>query len=122
MRLRHDVLLRLLPDVPGGLMRQMSKKREAERAERAKVREAVRRRDGSCRARDVAPGRCGGPLDVHEVIPRSAWRAGYLVVDNCLLVCRRHHDWIGAEPDAAHDLGLHGYSYERPDYRRDNET
>lgn len=33
-------------------------------------------------------------MDVHERIPRSKWAAGYLDVDNCLLVCRAHHDQI----------------------------
>jgi hypothetical protein len=77
---------------------------------------AVVARDGlGCRARLSVPGvACGGPYDVHEVIPRSAWRDGYLVVSNCIVVCRSHHDWIGDYPDAAHALGLHGYSYERP--------
>lgn len=57
---------------------------------------------------------CGGPLDPHEIIPRSAWHAGQYELENVLTVCRRHHDWIGAFPDAAHALGLHGYSWERP--------
>ena len=61
-----------------------------------------------------APGPCGGPDDVHEIIPRSAWAKGYLVDENCILVCRRHHDWIGDNPAAAHELGLHGFSWERP--------
>lgn len=58
--------------------------------------------------------RCGGPLDPHEVIPRSAWHDGQYVLDNVLMVCREHHDWIGDYPDAAHAVGLHGYSWERP--------
>lgn len=57
--------------------------------------------------------RCGGPLDPHEVIPRSAWAAGYLVLHNVVMICRNHHDWVGDYPDAAHEVGLHGYSWER---------
>lgn len=60
------------------------------------------------------PRTCGGPLDVHEVIPRSAWAAGQYEASNCLLICRRHHDWIDDNPDVAHTLGLHGFSWERP--------
>lgn len=98
-------------------LRQKSKKREDEEAQRAAVVKAVRKRDAwTCQAKDAVPEvHCSGPLDVHEIIPRSAWRAGYLVVDNCILVCREHHDWIGDHPDEAHGYGLHGYSWERPD-------
>lgn len=59
------------------------------------------------------PRACGGKLDVHEVIPRSAWAAGQYEESNCLLVCRRHHDWIDDNPEMAHVLGLHGFSWER---------
>jgi hypothetical protein len=78
---------------------------------------AVLERDRhTCRATRLVPSvACGGPLDVHEVIPRSAWKLGYLVMSNCLAVCRQHHDWIGDHPTDAHQLGLHGYSWERPD-------
>lgn len=93
-------------------LRAKSAKRQAEEQARRDLVRRVRDRDRTCRARDLAPGRCSGPLDVHEVIPRSAWRAGYLVDDNCLLVCREHHDWIGDFPDSAHGFGLHGYSWE----------
>ena len=98
-------------------IRQESAKHKAERAEREAVKRRVRARDRTCQARERgAPGRCGGPLDVHEVIPRSAWRKGYLVDDNCMLVCRDHHDWIDNHPEQdgpAHTLGLHGFSWER---------
>lgn len=61
---------------------------------------------------------CRGPLDPHEIIPRSAWRDGIYVLSNVVMVCRAHHDWIGDYPDTAHTLGLHGYSHERPDYQK----
>lgn len=96
-------------------LRPVSKKREAEEAARREVRQIVRSRDRACRAKGAVPDvHCNGPLDVHEVIPRSAWAKGYLVVDNCVLVCRAHHDWIDDNPDQAHELGLHGYSWEKP--------
>ena len=58
---------------------------------------------------------CAGPLDVHEIVPRSAWAAGYLVDENTVVVCRSLHDWIGDHPNEAHDHGLHRYSWERTD-------
>jgi hypothetical protein len=101
-------------------LRPRSKKREAEAAERRRVVAEVGARDRwTCQAKNVVPEvPCIGPLDVHEIIPRSAWRAGYLVVDNCLIVCRSHHDWIGDNPDEAHARGLHGYSWEVPEENR----
>lgn len=94
-------------------IRRESAKHKSERLEREMICRLVRERDRTCQATS-APGRCSGQTDVHEVIPRSAWRRGYLVIENCLLVCRTHHEWIEDYPDAAHALGLHGYSWERP--------
>lgn len=45
-------------------------------------------------------------LDVHELIRRSAWRDGIYHPNNCITVCRAHHDWIGANPERATALGL----------------
>lgn len=77
---------------------------------RKAVREEVLERDGSCRAAGIAPGRCWHPsglaLDVHEVIPRGRWRAGYLVAENAVAVCRSHHHWITTHPEEATKLGL----------------
>lgn len=94
---------------------RQSTKRQGERAARGDVIEAVLLRDGrGCSARLVLPHECAGPLDAHEVIPRSAWPGGHLVASNVRLLCRKAHDWVGDHPDAAHKLGLHGYSWERP--------
>lgn len=96
----------------------MSKKRKAERLRRAEIVLAARQRDGGCVGRRLVPDvECRGPLDPHEIIPRSAWRAGYLVLSNVVTCCRGHHDWIHAHEIEAHALGLHGYSWERPDGR-----
>jgi hypothetical protein len=56
-------------------------------------------------------------LDAHEIIPRSAWTAGWLEPSNIISVCRFHHDAIGDRPDDAHALGVHGYSWEVGDTR-----
>lgn len=100
-------------------LRPMSKKREAEILARRAVVQKVKWRDRGCRAKDVVTEvRCSGPMDVHEIIPRSVWRAGYLDPDNCLYICRAHHDWVGDHPDEAHGYGLHGYSWETPKEKR----
>lgn len=94
-------------------LKPMSARRAGEVDERRGVREAVIHRDRSCRAIERGvPGACGGPLDVHEILPRSADASGYLDPANCILLCRRHHEWVGANPSAAHDVGLHRYSWE----------
>lgn len=92
----------------------MSERRREQVELRRTVEEFVRRRDRECQARRAVGGECAGRLDVHEVIPRSAWPDGYLEPDNCVLVCRAHHSWIDRHPTEAHGFGLHGYSWERP--------
>lgn len=98
-------------------MRAISKKRRAQLVDRIRVRlDVVDRADGRCEARELIPSvDCGGPMDVHEVIPRSAWPDGWLIAANCKLVCRRHHHFIDDNPDTARTLGLHGSSWDRPD-------
>ncbi len=124
---RGGWLRRLTPLEARTRLRPVSVKRLRERPIRATVRSLVIERDGSgCYAGQVInrrrataitsgwPMTCAGILDVHEVIPRSAWPGGHLVVSNCRLVCRKHHDWIDAHEITAATLGLHGYSWERP--------
>jgi len=97
-------------------LRPMSERRKAELSDRRVVVAEVRARDRDCQARYIWPEVvCRGPLDVHERIPRSAWRGGWLVVGNCLLLCRAHHDEIDRNDETlrrAVSLGLHGYSWE----------
>ncbi len=91
------------------------RRRKSERQERRDVVAAVLARDGGCQATAMHPGQpCRGPLDAHEVIPRSAWARGYLVESNVLIVCRLAHELIGTEVERAHALGFHGFSWERP--------
>lgn len=102
-----------------GRLPAMSSKRMGERdARRAAVAEVARRDGLRCAAVGLLEHRCteqgGHGLDAHEVIPRSTWPGGHLVASNIRLVCRTAHEWIGANPAKAHDLGLHGWSYERP--------
>lgn len=83
--------------------------------ERARVVDAAFDRDhGRCQAETRVPHvRCGGPLDPHEIIPRSVWVAGQYAIDNVVMVCRAHHRWIDNHPHDAHAVGLHGFSHER---------
>lgn len=94
-------------------MRSPKRERDAE-TRRALVQRVLDRDMRSCQAGSiVVEVSCGGPLDVHEIVPRSAWAGGYLVEENCITVCRRHHDWIGDNPAQAHAYGLHAFSWER---------
>ena len=87
-------------------LRQRSRKTVADAATRAEVVQDVFLRDRTCRAAGWSIP-CGGPLDVHEVIPRSKWAAGYLDAENCVLICRAHHDQIHhVDPRGARARGL----------------
>lgn len=90
----------------GPLPRRSAKRRARDRAEAVLKRELLAR-DGGCvmradQGREVADGRpsvllvprCSGPLDKHETVPRSLWPAGALEPTNCVILCRRHHDWL----------------------------
>jgi len=110
-------------------LRPVSPKRRAALPKRAEVRDIVLDRDNwSCQfmnalAASVPTGKtpdladvplaCGGPLDVHEIIPRSADPTAWLRPEACKTLCRRHHDWVGDHPALAHEIGLHGFSWER---------
>ena len=103
-------------------LRKVSPKTLALRSTRQEVVRAVHLRDGTCqfwhhcpRGLEGVPWICAGPLDVHEIIPRSAWAMGQYRIDNTVLICRIHHMWIDNHPLLAHEVGLHGFSYDRPD-------
>lgn len=83
-----------------------SAKRLSEHERREQVRKEVLERDRVCRlSLHVRTGICGGPLDVHE--PKTRARGGnYLDPDECVLLCRKHHDWVHDHPTEATELGL----------------
>jgi len=95
----------------------VSEKRRARQYERnLAVGRAMARDHYRCRAVLLVPEvECHGRLDPHEIIPRSAWSEGIYDADNIACICRAHHHWIDNYPNAAHALGLHGYSHERTD-------
>lgn len=107
-------------------LRSIGRKRRSKQTQRAAVVERVLNRDGHhCQAivhylngTTTIPSfiviECNGPLDVHEIIPRSVWPDGELIEDNCVTVCRNHHQWIDSHPSHAHLIGLHDYSWSRP--------
>lgn len=103
----------------GGPIPARSAKRISDSERRRQVIEEVGTRDGwVCGGVGRIPNhicRSTDELDCHEIIPRSAWPSGYLVADNCVMVCRIAHQWIDLNPEKAHDIGLHGFSWERPD-------
>jgi hypothetical protein len=94
-------------------LRPISAKRRRLLPLRAAVRVEVLARDVVCQAANRLPDvQCGGPLDVHEIAPRSVDPSAWLDPAKAVLVCRRHHDWIGDNPQAAHEVGLHKFSWE----------
>lgn len=98
-------------------LRPVSRKRRSETKARAEVRRVTFERAGyQCQAREVwLDIECGGPLDCHEIVARSAYPGGHLDPSNTLALCRRHHDAVDAEPLKAAAKGLKRWSWERKD-------
>jgi 5-methylcytosine-specific restriction endonuclease McrA len=96
-------------------LRPMSKRRRRELRQRAQVRVEVLERDGGCVARDRLPqvSCSGGDLDVHELVRRSQWRAGWLYASNAVAICRNHHRLVTERPELGHSVGLVVWSWER---------
>lgn len=105
--MKRSPLRRRKPLARGGRLRPVSKRRAAQRDERAALVERVLRRDGTCMARVVgAPGACFGPLVGHEIVKRSQMRDAHLVESNVIAVCSFHNTWIEDNPPEAKRLGL----------------
>lgn len=106
-------------------LKPMSAKRAAEREDRVAVRERALRRAGyRCQAEGIAGLRCGGPLDVDEIILRSGRPGGHLEDDNVQVLCRQHHDWKHTHPTEAVAAGLRRWSWdhsEGEDHDTDDE-
>lgn len=102
-------------------LRRESYKRNKERPTREALIAAVHERDRTCQAfaaHDLVGVKCGGRLEVHEIIPRSQWAAGYLVIENTVLLCHNFHAWVTDHPQGAHALGFRRWSYERDEVAR----
>jgi hypothetical protein len=92
-----------------------SPRRKAAAPARRAVVAAVRERDGNrCQAAGLFPVGCGGRLDVHELVRRSAWSQGYLDEGNCVCCCRSCHTYLSEHPAEAQAAGMHLASWERP--------
>lgn len=98
---------------------------EARAARRAERDEAIRDACEAAKARDryrcqaerrgiIREVRCWGPLDPQHIIPRSTRPDLADDVTNIVALCRGHHEWVGANPEEARELGLHGYAGDRP--------
>lgn len=102
-------------------LKPMSAKTRARLPERQTVRQQVLDRDGyRCQFwRHASYGMvptswlCSSTLDVHEIIPRSVWPEGKYHPDNCVTLCRTHHQWVTDNPNAAALIGLHDNSWNR---------
>jgi hypothetical protein len=95
-------------------LRRRSQKRSDFDRQRRRVVAFVHLRDRSCRAAALVPSvPCSGRLDVHEIIPRSAWGNGALEESNAILLCSAHHRWTHLHPTEAHCAGLRKWSWER---------
>lgn len=98
-------------------LRPVSARRRATFAARRQCIDAVLARDGGCVfARRYSahlreggeplevPTRCWGVLDVHE--PEGRHGENFLDPDECVALCRKHHDFAHDHPAIARVLGL----------------
>lgn len=93
-----------------------SVKRIAEAPKRRAVKAlAMMRADGRCEARDLVPHECYGPLDAHELVPRSEYPGGHLDQRNVIIICRTAHDWAHDNPAKAYLCGLLRHSWDGND-------
>lgn len=120
---RRTGMSRRTPLARGGGLRRTgriySDRRLAELADESAARRAAvaaaSERDGHrCTAAPLVPlVACWGPLDGHEPLTRG--RGGDpLNADHIDMVCRGHHEWIGANITAATELGLLRHAWEGP--------
>jgi len=87
------------------MRRKSSKATRLQRA-RATTRDLVLARDQGCRGAALVPHvACFGGLDVHELLTRA--RGGSITdPDNCVALCRGHHNWVHDHPADATAVGL----------------
>jgi len=100
---------------------RVGRRAKAKASIRAKTVDFVRRRDVRCqfvywvmqakldrRINQLEePLSCSPELDVHELVARSKLRDAELYPDNCVLLCRAHHDWLDRHRDQAQAIGLY---------------
>lgn len=101
-------------------LRQVSKKRAAEREDRDRVREAALRRAGyRCEAKELVPEvECDGmwwELEVDEIAGRGVRPGAHLELEDTQALCPAHHRWKTTHPDPARERGLTLKSWEAGD-------
>lgn len=91
---------------------KVSKKRQSLSEARRRCVETVLARDGGCvmraRVSDIIfynMHACWGPVDVHEPGHRSQG-ADPTDPDQCVALCRSHHDWAHNHPREAKEIGI----------------
>lgn len=81
--------------------------RKAEAPQRAAVREQALARAGyRCEGAALIPTPCWGPLDCHEIEARGTHPGSHLNPEVVRVLCRGHHEWVGAHPRQAEEKGL----------------
>lgn len=69
------------------------------------IRAVVFLRDKGCKGSASIPLlSCWGRLDPHHVLRKS--QGGQDSPENLVTLCRAHHDWVHANPEASRQLGL----------------
>ena len=99
-------------------IKPISNKKRAEFPARAECRRIVIERDKVCQfllhvpeewwARPIIsalPVECTASQEVHEPARRA--NCDYLDPSECVLLCGRHHAWVGANIDLAREMGLY---------------
>lgn len=102
-------------------LRPMSAKTRARIPGRQECRRIVIERDKTCRFwaafNFMPPGEyevppCGGRPEVHE--PARRGNCDFTDPAECILLCERHHAWVGRNIDLARRIGLYVDAVGRP--------
>jgi len=65
-----------------------------------------------CEIGPIIGDACFGPVNGHELLKRS--RGGSITdLDNIMLACNYHNEWVESHPQEAHEMGLAIHSWER---------
>lgn len=97
-------------------LRPVSEKRRAENVERQKLmlEKFGPREEWRCQFPQIDNGfgwGCFGDVNGHEVLKRS--RGGSITdMENVVLACQYHNEWVENNPVKAHELGLAAHNWE----------
>ena len=86
-------------------LKRSTPKQKRRRGIDPETRTAVFLRDKGCKGKEVILDLpCWGRLDPHHILRKS--QGGQNTADNLVTLCRAHHDWVHAYPEASRNLGL----------------